>query len=132
MGRIIITLVMMLAWGAGLAGCSGDGGSIAASNYSGEIVGDFVTAVQAGDTVKVRELLKTDSTLLELRDESGQSALHYAALANKPALIELLISEGIDVNTQDNEGRTPLTVVEDSNLRLDAARDALKDAGGTN
>jgi len=123
---------MLLAWGAGLAGCSSEGGSIAASNYSGEIVGDFVTAVQAGDTVKVRELLKTDSTLLELRDESGQSALHYAALANKPAMIELLISEGIDVNAQDNEGRTPLTVVEDSNLRLDAARDALKDAGGTN
>jgi ankyrin repeat protein len=77
-------------------------------------------------------LLKTDSSLSELRDETGQSPLHYAVLSNSVPLVELLIDEGIDPNVKDNEGRTPLTVLEDSNLRLDAARDALKDAGGTN
>ncbi len=116
-----------------LSGCSGEeGGAVNPGSYTGDIVGDFVIALQAGDTEKVRELLKTDSSLSELRDETGQSPLHYAVLSNSVPLVELLIDEGIDPNVKDNEGRTPLTVLEDSNLRLDAARDALKDAGGTN
>lgn len=114
-------------------GCSGGGADSAApASYTGDAVGDFIVAVRAGDVVKVTELLKENSTLLELRDETGQSALHYAALANKSAMIELLIEQGIDPNVRDNEGRTPLTLVEDANLRLDAARDALKDNGGSN
>ena len=113
------------------SGCS-EGGSVAPASYTGDAVSDFTAAVRAGDVAKVTELLKVDSSLLELRDDAGQSALHYAALANKPAMVELLIDHGIDPNVQDNEGRTPLTVVEDANLRLDAARDALKDNGGTN
>ncbi|MBL7647366.1 MAG: ankyrin repeat domain-containing protein [Candidatus Hydrogenedentes bacterium] len=123
----------IIAFSLFVAGCSEGGGrAVDPGNYTGDIVGDFVIALQAGDTEKVRELLKTDSTLAELRDETGQSPLHYAVLSNSVPLVELLIDEGIDPNVKDNEGRTPLTVLEDSNLRLDAARDALKDAGGTN
>lgn len=116
-----------------VAGCSGEEArAVDPGSYTGDIVGDFVIALQAGDTEKVRELLKTDPSLSELRDETGQSPLHYAVLTNSVPLVELLIEEGIDPNVKDNEGHTPLTVLEDSNLRLDAARDALKDAGGTN
>jgi hypothetical protein len=123
----------IIAFSLIVAGCSEEGGrAVDPGKYTGDIVGDFVVALQAGDTEKVRELLKTDSTLAELRDETGQSPLHYAVLSNSVPLVELLIEEGIDPNVKDNEGRTPLTVLEDSNLRLDAARDALKDAGGTN
>ncbi len=116
-----------------LSGCSGEEGvAVDPGKYTGDIVGDFVIALQAGDTEKVRELMRTDSSLIELRDETGQSPLHYAVLSNSVPLVELLIDEGIDPNVKDNEGRTPLTILEDSNLRLDSARDALKDAGGTN
>jgi len=129
----LLSIASFLLLSLFVAGCSGEEGrAVDPSKYTGDIVGDFVIALQAGDTEKVRELLKTDSTLSELRDETGQSPLHYAVLTNSVPLVELLIEEGIDPNVKDNEGRTPLTVLEDSNLRLDAARDALKDAGGTN
>lgn len=129
----LLSVVSVLLLSLFVAGCSGEEGrAVDPSKYTGDIVGDFVIALQAGDTEKVRELLKTDPSLSELRDETGQSPLHYAVLTNSVPLVELLIEEGIDPNVKDNEGRTPLTVLEDSNLRLDAARDALKDAGGTN
>ncbi len=129
----LLSIASFLLLSLFVAGCSGEEGrAVDSGNYTGDIVGDFVIALQAGHTEKVRELLKTDSSLVELRDETGQSPLHYAVLSNSVPLVELLIDEGIDPNVKDNEGRTPLTVLEDSNLRLDAARDALKDAGGTN
>ncbi len=129
----LLSVASVLLLSLVVVGCSGEEGrAVDPGSYTGDIVGDFVIALQAGDTEKVRELLKTDSSLSELRDETGQSPLHYAVLSNSVPLVELLIEEGIDPNVKDNEGRTPLTVLEDSNLRLDAARDALKDAGGTN
>jgi len=129
----LLSVASVLLLSLVVVGCSAEEGrAVDPGTYTGDLVGDFVIALQAGDTEKVRELLKTDSSLSELRDETGQSPLHYAVLSNSVPLVELLIEEGIDPNVKDNEGRTPLTVLEDSNLRLDAARDALKDAGGTN
>ena len=128
-----VGMVVMLACPLFVIGCSGDGGQSAApAIYSGDLVSDFVIALQNGDAAKARELLKVDSAILELRDEIGQSPLHYAVLSNSAALVELLIDEGIDPNVKDNEGRTPLTVLEDAGLRLDSAREALVNSGGTN
>jgi hypothetical protein len=42
----------------------------------------------------------------------GQTALHYAASAGMPKLIEKIIKMGIDVNLVDDLGQTPLDIAE--------------------
>lgn len=128
-GRMVPVLSLVLA--ALLAGCS-EGTAVKEIAYSGDPVNDFVLAIQERDVKKAGALLEADPSLMELRDEQGQSPLHYAAVHNASAIVELLIDKGMDPNIKDNEGRTPLTALEDAGLRLDAAREALKDNGGTN
>jgi ankyrin repeat protein len=41
-------------------------------------------------------------------DHWGTTPLHAAAHANQPAIAELLIQNGADINATDLEGRTPL------------------------
>lgn len=124
-----LCMVLILAV-TSLAGCSGGTAEVNIS-YSGDPVNDFVLAIQERDVKKAKALLEADPSLMELRDEAGQTPLHYAAIHNASAIVELLIARGMDPNIKDNEGRTPLTALEDAGLRLDAARDALKDHGGT-
>ena len=44
------------------------------------------------------------------RDRFGYTALHAAARANSPRLIEALVQAGADVDALDNDGHTPLLV----------------------
>lgn len=97
--------------------------------YSGDPVADFATARRVGDTGKVERLIDSDPSLLKLTDEQGQTAMHYAALGNQPRVIALLKDKGMDLNVRDFEGRTPLTVLEDSGFRYEEARDALLKMG---
>ena len=41
-------------------------------------------------------------------DKEGKTALQYAACEKYPAIVELLLERGADLNHQDKEGRTPL------------------------
>lgn len=124
-----LCMVFLLAatW---LAGCSGGTTEVTIA-YSGDPVNDFVLAIQERDVKKAKALLEADSSLMELRDDQGQTPLHYAAIHNASDIVELLIDKGMDPNIKDNEGRTPLKALEDAGLRLDAAREALTDNGGT-
>jgi len=45
---------------------------------------------------------------VDLKDESGRTPLHYAALRGHKEIAELLIAKGADVNAKDDNGRTPL------------------------
>jgi ankyrin repeat protein len=46
---------------------------------------------------------------IEARDQSGRTALMYAAgFANNPETVLLLLDKGADIEATDNEGRTPL------------------------
>lgn len=109
--------------------CSEGTQSSTTLHYSGDPVADFVTALRVGDTAKIERLLERDPSLLELTDEQGQTAMHYAALGNQPRVIALLKDKGMDLNVRDFEGRTALTALEDSGFRYEEARDALLKMG---
>lgn len=116
------------------AGCSGrEGGSrVREAEFTGEPVNDFIAALHIGDTEKIESLVAENPSLLELRDEVGQTPMHYAALENQPGVLKLLAEKGMDPNVRDDEGRTPLTVLEDSGLRYDTMREMLIELGGKN
>ena len=44
----------------------------------------------------------------ELTESSGINLLHWAAIANRPAVIPALVEAGVDINAQDGSGFTPL------------------------
>ena len=71
-------------------------------------------AAAAGDLNKIRALLEVDSSLLESRDEHGDTPLIKACLGVPPSYIsqievaDFLIDQGADVNAKGDGGRTPL------------------------
>ena len=45
---------------------------------------------------------------INLQDEQGKSALHYAVLANRADITQVLLSKGASVVIKDNRNKTPL------------------------
>lgn len=127
--RLIALALPLLALLFFASACTENPSSQKTMSYSGDPVADFVTALRAGDTGKIERLLQSDPALLDLTDEQGLTPMHYAALGNQPRVIALLNDKGLDLNVRDFEGRTPLTVLEDSGFRYEEARDALLKMG---
>jgi len=69
---------------------------------------DFHVAVERCDTDKIKAFLKKNPKLIEAKVGRGYRPLHKAALTGRRDIVELLISNGADVNAKDNWGRTPL------------------------
>ena len=68
----------------------------------------LIQEVQRGDLCAVRAILETDRSLAHQRDNSGATALHYAALNGKRAVVLLLLELGAEVNSTDLQfGATP-------------------------
>lgn len=68
----------------------------------------FFAAVERGDLETVRALVARDAALVSARDETGATALHYAAFNGHRAIVELLHSAGADLNARDGtHGATP-------------------------
>ena len=59
-------------------------------------------AAQKGELAKVEELLKQNPQLVNARDETGRTPLHWAARGIHLDVIKLLIQNGADVNARDN------------------------------
>ena len=58
-------------------------------------------------------LLRANTSLASIQDEHGYSVLHAAASYNHPDLLRTLVNEfRIDPNIKDEDGETPLFVVE--------------------
>ncbi|PYT13412.1 MAG: hypothetical protein DMG59_20515 [Acidobacteria bacterium] len=69
---------------------------------------DLIAAVKEGDLERVKGILETDDRLANLRDESGATPLHYAALHGHRQIVELLLKQGADINSTDIQfGATP-------------------------
>lgn len=74
---------------------------------------------------------------VDARDESGATALHYAAAFNRRKIAEFLLARGAEVDARDAEDRTPLHLAayggcaDAAALLLDRGADAnAADAGG--
>ncbi|GKT34797.1 hypothetical protein ADUPG1_008084, partial [Aduncisulcus paluster] len=55
-----------------------------------------------------KERVKQIHDFLELRDNSGYTPLHHAAMNGHDLVIGILLLMGVDVNARGNDGRTPL------------------------
>lgn len=66
---------------------------------------EFFTAVQSGNTGRVRELLTADPALARARDEEGATALHYATENGHREVARLLLETGADINARDGRFR---------------------------
>ncbi|KAH9850256.1 ankyrin [Lenzites betulinus] len=65
-----------------------------------------------GDLDRVRELIEVHSTSPNAPDPNTYTPMHAAASYGHLNILEYLISRGGDVNVTDNDGDTPLYVVE--------------------
>lgn len=69
---------------------------------------EMLQAAQRGDVAKVRQLLASDTTLVNVKGAHNKTPLHWAAEKNYPELAELLLSAGADINAEVSWGMTPL------------------------
>ena len=70
--------------------------------------GELIDATQRGELERVRAILAADRGLVNFRDESGATALHYAALHGQREIARLLLDKGADINSTDGQfGATP-------------------------
>ena len=62
---------------------------------------DLYTAVAMRDELAVKKLIAENPKCVEDSIRNGYPALHYAVMSNKPGIVRLLISAGIDVNIKN-------------------------------
>ena len=71
---------------------------------------EIFTAVQNCDEKKLNHLLSKNSTLPidDIRESDRATLLHIAAARGNRAMVDILLDKGADINTQDENGYTPL------------------------
>jgi ankyrin repeat protein len=69
---------------------------------------DLIDAAKQGDLQRVKGILDTHDGLANLRDDSGATPLHYAALNGHREIVHVLLQRGADINCTDSQfGATP-------------------------
>lgn len=68
----------------------------------------LIEAAERGDVGEVKVILERHPDLANQCDQSGATALHYAAFGGHRAVVQELVSRGADVNAKDTRfGATP-------------------------
>lgn len=80
--------------------------------------------IQNGDIEAVAEFIRRGGDIARRSPRPGQigrKALHYAAMYDQPAIIELLLDAGHPIDATDDHGHTPVhyAAAEGSSLSLD-------------
>jgi|SRR5262245_21507850 len=71
-------------------------------------MGDFeslIAAIEEGSLEGVIAILETNLELVNQRDESGATPLHYATLNGQRDIVRLLVKQGAEINSIDMENR---------------------------
>jgi ankyrin repeat protein len=68
-------------------------------------------AARMGNIARVKELLRKNPSLVDARDESGNTPLHCAIGYFELGVFEELLAHNADVNAQDSNGVTPLHIL---------------------
>jgi len=68
---------------------------------------EMLKACEHGDVAKVRQLLASDTTLVNAKGAHNKTPLHWAAEKNYPELAELLVTAGADINAEVSWRMTP-------------------------
>lgn len=70
---------------------------------------ELFTAVEAGNTEKVKALVAATPDTVKGKDDQGRTPLFLAAYKGNPALMKLLLEAGADVNATDRAGKSALS-----------------------
>nr|WP_186775745.1 ankyrin repeat domain-containing protein [Rubripirellula tenax] len=65
-------------------------------------------AITAGEVERVKELIDASPELGRIGDEHGNRAIHWAILARRIPIIELLLDCGVDINAKRADLQSPL------------------------
>jgi len=69
---------------------------------------NLIDAAKQGALENVRNILESHPEIVNLKDTSGATALHYAAFGGHCRVVELLVQHGANINARDNKyGATP-------------------------
>ena len=81
--------------------------------YSKMSSDDTILQAIYGNNVNIVKLLlsKDPKKFRQQKDQEGNGLLHHAININNPDLIKLLLAQGFDLFTQNNEGKTALDIV---------------------
>ncbi|HEX9973231.1 MAG TPA: ankyrin repeat domain-containing protein, partial [bacterium] len=69
---------------------------------------EIFDAVKANDLAKVKAFIEKDISLINVKDNNGNTPLHSAAIIGSVPITEFLISMGADMNSQEDRGYTSL------------------------
>ena len=75
----------------------------------------FFHAIKAGDTYEIISIVNSNYYIMFYRDVFLQSPLHISAKRNLYKFISLFVSRGVDINAQDEGGRTALFIAAEQN-----------------
>ena len=74
-------------------------------------MGDFEKLIEAakhGNVTDVRAVAHSHPELINQRDQTGATALHYAALGGHRTVVQALVEQGAEINAGDSQfGATP-------------------------
>ena len=75
----------------------------------------FFHAIKAGDTQEILSIVNSNYLIMFYRDVFLQSPLHISAKRNLYKLVSLFVSKGVDIDAQDEGGRTALFIAAERN-----------------
>lgn len=68
----------------------------------------FIEAAQRGDLDGIRLILRAQPELINRRDATGATALHFAAFGGHREVVQELVRQGAEINARDDQfGATP-------------------------
>ena len=63
----------------------------------------LIEAAKRGDLAEVKSILQDHRELINQRDQSGATALHYAAFGGHRSVVQELVKHGAEINARDGK-----------------------------